>query len=302
MAFAPQYRYYERFKPTNKSPIAPMATSSKDVRRMFGLSLHSWENSMVVFLIIAGGFALLAGVATWAVVRLQRIEIAESNLELERYKVDAGKALESTKAEASRANESSERLKNETARLQADNLALQKLMQPRRLGSTISFTSPDDPDVPPAAEIQFSGIRQFPKTPVLIQVVPDFEAQTLANDMAFVLGSYGWHVLIVDEATSHLSPRMIADGVQVTYTRDGKYADAAQALATGFTNAGLTGPAGWGLPQIFAQGQPVNPDGTPAESPMYPRFNRPVEAVVVLVGMKPIPPARVGDTKTVNPQ
>jgi len=34
---------------------------------------------MVVFLIIAGGFALLAGVATWAVVRLQRVEIAEAN-------------------------------------------------------------------------------------------------------------------------------------------------------------------------------------------------------------------------------
>lgn len=34
---------------------------------------------MVTFLIVAGVFALLGGVATWAVVRLQRVEIAEAN-------------------------------------------------------------------------------------------------------------------------------------------------------------------------------------------------------------------------------
>ena len=59
---------------------AESATVSKRVRLMFfGFSLHSWENAMVALLIIAGFFALLAGIATWAVVRLQRIEIAESN-------------------------------------------------------------------------------------------------------------------------------------------------------------------------------------------------------------------------------
>lgn len=46
---------------------------------MFGLSLLGWENAMISFLIIAGFFALVAGVATWVVVRLQRVEIAESN-------------------------------------------------------------------------------------------------------------------------------------------------------------------------------------------------------------------------------
>jgi hypothetical protein len=46
---------------------------------MFGVSLHGWENAMISFLIVAGFFALIAGVATWVVVRLQRVEIAESN-------------------------------------------------------------------------------------------------------------------------------------------------------------------------------------------------------------------------------
>jgi hypothetical protein len=84
---------------------------------------------------------------------------------------------------------------------------------------------------------------------------------------------------------------MISDGVMVTYTRDGKHAKAASALADGFTKAGIKGPAAWGLSRIFAQGLPVHPDGTPAETPMDPRFDQPVEAVIVLVGMKPIPPA-----------
>jgi hypothetical protein len=54
-------------------------TSKRDGRMFFGVSLHFWENTMVVSLIIAGGFAFLAGLATWAVVTLQRVEIAESN-------------------------------------------------------------------------------------------------------------------------------------------------------------------------------------------------------------------------------
>jgi hypothetical protein len=59
---------------------ADSAAFSKRERGMFlGFPLQFWENAMVSFLIIAGAFALLAGVATWAVVRLQRIEIADSN-------------------------------------------------------------------------------------------------------------------------------------------------------------------------------------------------------------------------------
>jgi hypothetical protein len=77
-----------------------MADLPKGVRQMLGLSLHGWENTMVVFLIVAGFFAFVAGAATWAVVRLQRIELAKSALELEQYKVDAAKDLEAAKTES----------------------------------------------------------------------------------------------------------------------------------------------------------------------------------------------------------
>jgi hypothetical protein len=198
-------------------------------------------------------------------------------------------AHDESEEKVAESNQLARQAQGRTEELRADNLALQKLMLPRRLGSLIRISSPDDPDLPPDAELQFSGIRAFSGIPVVIQVVPDFEAQMLARDMVMVLGAYGWRPQIVAEAATHVPFALISDGIQVTYTRDNKFAAAAQALATGFTNAGLTGPAGWSLPRIFAQGMPVTPDGAAADSPMYPRFDKPVEAVIVLVGMKPIP-------------
>jgi hypothetical protein len=84
----------------DKSAMAPIASFSNRVRRMLGLSLHGWENAMVVFLIVAGFFALIAGAATWAVVRLQRIELAESKEAFERYQIAAAKELASARSDA----------------------------------------------------------------------------------------------------------------------------------------------------------------------------------------------------------
>jgi hypothetical protein len=48
---------------------------------------------MVVSLIIAGFFAFIAGAATWAVVRLQRSEIADSKVEFDKYKLGTTKQI-----------------------------------------------------------------------------------------------------------------------------------------------------------------------------------------------------------------
>jgi hypothetical protein len=83
--------------------MAKTAVTSKEVRRVLGLSLHGWENAMVIFLIIAGFFALTAGAATWAVVRLQRIELAASKEEFDRYKLEAGEKIAEAEARANEA-------------------------------------------------------------------------------------------------------------------------------------------------------------------------------------------------------
>jgi len=58
---------------------------------------------MVGFLIVAGLFALLAAAATWAVVRIQRIELATSKEEFEKYKLDTGKEIAEANARAAEA-------------------------------------------------------------------------------------------------------------------------------------------------------------------------------------------------------
>lgn len=100
---------------------------------MLGLSLHGWENAMVVSLIIAGFFALIAGAATWAVIRLQRIELAGSKMEFDSYKLDTAKHIadanaagDAARAEAAKANKSAEDEKFARVKLEAK-------LAPRRL-------------------------------------------------------------------------------------------------------------------------------------------------------------------------
>jgi hypothetical protein len=119
--------------PANKKAILPMAATSKDVRRMLGLSLLGWENTMVVFLIIAGFFALVAGAATWAVVRLQRIEIAESKREFDAYKLTVDGQVADAKKEGIEAGKMAGNALLRAEDLRAANLALESKIAPRRL-------------------------------------------------------------------------------------------------------------------------------------------------------------------------
>jgi hypothetical protein len=110
-----------------------MTANSKDDRRMLGLSLHGWENSMVVFLIIAGFFALLAGAATWAVVRLQRIELAETQKQLDSYKLSVEAKVADAKKEGIEAGKMAGNALVRAEELRAANLALESQIAPRRI-------------------------------------------------------------------------------------------------------------------------------------------------------------------------
>ena len=97
---------------------------------MLSLSLHGWEDVLIASLAGVAFFGVLVGVATWAVVKLQRVEIAASKGEFETYKLDAGKKIadanavgEAAKASAAEAN----------ARTKEAELALEKYKQPRHL-------------------------------------------------------------------------------------------------------------------------------------------------------------------------
>ena len=175
----------------NISTIALMAAISKDVRRMLGLSLHGWENAMVVLLIVAGFTAFGAGVATWIVVRLQRIEIAKSEQEFAKYKLETAK-------EISEANERTEKQR-------AKNLEIQRALQERRI---VMGSRDGDGDVRAA---RFAEVASQPMTAYLA-AVPDFEASILENDIEFALRKSGWTVVRRPDA---VNPAMILPGVHI---------------------------------------------------------------------------------------
>jgi hypothetical protein len=241
---------------------------------MLGLSLHGWENSMVVFLIVAGGFALLAGAATWAVVRLQRIEIAESNEALERYKIDAGSALESTKVEVARANESSERIKNETARLQSENLALQTVLLPRHVGLY------GGPDGPAKADTWFAPMAEFDTVSFAIQPVNDAEARSLAEEIMIGLAFVGIRASI-DEGMVTVNPTNAGEGVSVSFPTGNPLLErAGNSLADALTKAGL----GVGDMPVFRRGG-IPPDPKDIASGLVNPIHK---GVVVAVGQRPV--------------
>jgi hypothetical protein len=156
-----------------------MAVISKDVRRMLGLSLHGWENVMVVFLVVAGLTAFAAGVATWVVVALQRVEIASSEREFSKYKLETAK-------EISEANERTEAQRSK-------NIALQRAIQPRRIA--MGGNNGDDK----TRSDRFAEVASHPMT-AYVMSVPDFESNMLESDIAYALKKSGWTVITKPDA------------------------------------------------------------------------------------------------------
>jgi hypothetical protein len=77
---------------------AENAIFSTRVTRILGLSLHGWENLMVASLAFAAIFAAIVGISTYCVVQLQRQEIASSNDELDRFKLETSEKISEANA------------------------------------------------------------------------------------------------------------------------------------------------------------------------------------------------------------
>jgi hypothetical protein len=78
---------------------------------MLGLDLDSWNGVLVVSLFLAALAAVVVGVATFAVIRLQRAEEIATKEEFERYKIEAGERISDTYARAAEANQKAEQEK-----------------------------------------------------------------------------------------------------------------------------------------------------------------------------------------------
>jgi hypothetical protein len=245
---------------------------------MLGLSLHSWEDVMLVSLGAAALAAVFVIVSTWVVVQLQRKESKE--------------AAEKIATLNKHANDSAERiasLNNETARLQADNLALQTVMLPRRIPP-----HPQGPGVPEDMRQEFSGLRPFAGTLLVIQALDDREAKALANRLYLIITAFGWKVEFGDSKRTFVQDFLIPDGVRVLYPLEKysnqpltgdrlRWAQAAEALADALTKSSLAVgnrrvPHGGFVDQHMIA--VAIPGGT--------AFTPPLEGVYLQVGARPV--------------
>lgn len=158
---------------------------------IWGLSLHGWEDVMRVSLIIVGVSGSIAGLATWFVVKLQRTEIMQSEIALEKYKEDTKVKVEEAKNQGIEAGKTAGDALVRAAALEKDaaqskeraaklELELAKIKQPRLI--------PEEKLKPLAKKLE-----SFSSTPFDLAIIPgDPEAAIFGVTIATVLETAGW--------------------------------------------------------------------------------------------------------------
>jgi hypothetical protein len=175
--------------------IATMPTAedptSRKVKRVLGFGLQSWEQLMLLSLGIAGLVAVGVFITTASVVILQRRETAEAKKELESYKLEAGEKIAAADAagkaaqadaakavaETAKANERVAELTQETEKLRANNLEMERAFSPRSL----TIRSEDT-----------ARLQAFGKVRWTMVFVERDEPRDTAGQIAFLLGQARW--------------------------------------------------------------------------------------------------------------
>ena len=259
------------------------AASRKKARRKLGFDLDDWNTAMVVFLAIAAAAATAVGVSQFIIIKLQKVAELEVKREFDQYKLDAAKKIaeansagEVAKAISAEARRQTALLQKESAALEADNLALQTSLRPRRL-SFLGWTN----NLERVAAIT-DGLKKHSGTSVFIQVVPDFEAQTFARDIASVLEQAGWKPQFVNETQSHMPETSFPEGVTIVTLSDGKsQTEAGTAFWMALSEADVL-MSGTGTFGAFVLHKILD-----KPEPGYPYFEPPITAVFIRVGLKP---------------
>jgi hypothetical protein len=104
------------------------ATVSKGKRRMLGLGLDSWNNIMIASLAFGALAAVIVGVSTYVIIRLQKAEAAATAEEFSRYKLATEKSISDANARAAEAQLALEKFKTPRSIPQADIPRLIRLL------------------------------------------------------------------------------------------------------------------------------------------------------------------------------
>jgi hypothetical protein len=179
-------------------------------------------------------------------------------------------------------------LEIQAAKLKADNLETEKIIQPREFPI---YGRNGDGDQPNKELAKITGIK------VWIQTVPDFEASRLTVSLDGLFRAVGWNVSTVSQAETGVGPLAIMEGVTVLlrypYEKfpppenapPDKLWNAAQQLAKRLQMDSALGSNFFSIHWEFLA-FPA-PNGVIVSSPP-PRAKVPDDTLLVLVGMKPI--------------
>jgi hypothetical protein len=233
-----------------------------------------------MYFYLAWAFAVLGTVFTLLGVHFfdkhAHHSIEEANLKSERGIADA-------KLGASQAHERAAELEKQASQLRSDNLILERSMAPRRWYGPLAGSHLGGATATQLFSIAEtnSDLLKFSRTPVLIQTVPDFEAEKLAAHITRGLLVAGWQTQTLKTDLSGIPTLAIPDGVQIwtRSTQDSAW-KAAAALAESLSLEGIEAEeAGAKLHRDDPSAQ-LFPEGDIRKSP-------PENTVVILIGQKP---------------
>jgi hypothetical protein len=214
---------------------------SKTVRRMLGLSLHTWEDLMLLSLGVAALAAVLVITSTWAVVQLQRHEARESSekiasLNNETARLHAQNTLTADSLLANVHAARSNAITVQATRTVAERIAVaQGLVDPRSISEAARSLN-IIPKVTPFAGKKFDA--------VVTSI--DIELGTLLLELGGALKTAGWieiersdpaagvGILSMDRSGG---PALVR--IEVDASKDSELLDAAGVLASALNAEGI---------------------------------------------------------------
>ncbi len=174
---------------------------------------------------------------------------------------------------AASANERASIASKRAEELRVDNLSLQASLRPRRF-SFKGWTTGD----PKQIAAIYEGLKAHSGSVVLIQPVHDFEAQLFARDIASTLAESGWQARLVTQYESHFPDLALTEGVWIFQLTE----------AAGLASTALYVALGDALQRMGMHHSDMPFHQTLAsQMPLpSPRFDPPIDAVFVRVGLK----------------
>jgi hypothetical protein len=214
------------------------ASFSKRVRLMLGLSLHAWENVMVLFLGVAAIAAAFVGISTYAVVQLQKQEAADAKKEFDAYKLTVEGQVSDAKKEGIEAGKTAGNAVLRAAELEKE--AANARLQTEQIKAVVAWRT-----IPPAVAAELERIlAEKPGSVNLRWMDGDPEAMFLAIQFSQILAKAKWQ----------LAPGAVKPANTIMFGISLPDADGvdAQTLRTAFSSAHLpfstdSAPSGGGL-------------------------------------------------------